>query len=112
MSTLRRRGGSTASLLGLLCVVLAVAAARLPAQQETFGETTSTVVVEVPVQVIRDGAPVRGLTRGDFEVFDGRKKQELTGFEVIDLGPPGRRSRRRKRRPPPRRSRPPGVGTS
>jgi len=62
MSTLRRRGGSIASLLGLLGLALAVAAARLPAQ-ETFGETTSTVVVEVPVQVVRDGAPVRGLTR-------------------------------------------------
>jgi len=85
MSTLRRRSGSIPSLLGLLCLAFAVAAARLPAQ-ETFGETTSTVVVEVPVQVVRDGAPVRGLTRGDFEVFDGRKKQELTGFEVIDLG--------------------------
>jgi len=82
MSTLRRRGG-TACLLGLLCLALAAAASLA----QTFSETASTVVVEVPVQVVRDGQPVRGLTREDFEVFDGRKKQALTGFEVIDLGP-------------------------
>lgn len=56
---------------------------------QSYSETTSTVVVEVPVQVIRDGAPVRGLTQADFEVYDGRKKQQLTGFEVIDLASTG-----------------------
>src|SRR6185295_8004355 len=55
---------------------------------EAFSETTSTVVVEVPVQVVRDGEPVRGLTQADFEVYDGRRKQSITGFEVIDLVQP------------------------
>lgn len=48
------------------------------------------VAVEVPIQVVRDGEPVRGLTAADFEVYDGRKKQEITGFEVLDLYAPAR----------------------
>ena len=52
---------------------------------QTFVESTQVVVVEVPVQVIRNGEPVRGLTAEDFEVWDGREKQTLTGFEAVDL---------------------------
>ncbi|HEX9944322.1 MAG TPA: VWA domain-containing protein [Thermoanaerobaculia bacterium] len=55
------------------------------AAQQTFTETTQVVVVEVPIQVVKDGEPVRGLTANDFEVFDGRKKVPITGFEVLDL---------------------------
>lgn len=53
--------------------------------QQTFSGATEVVVVEVPVQVVKDGEPVRGLTAGDFEVFDGRRKVPVTGFEVLDL---------------------------
>ena len=67
--------------LGLLAVGLGAAVATA----QTFVESTQVVVVEVPVQVIRDGEPVRGLTAADFEVFDGRDKQTLTGFEAVDL---------------------------
>jgi VWFA-related protein len=63
---------------------LAVHAAE-PAHPETFSGTTDVVVVEIPVQVLKDGEPVRGLTAGDFEVFEGRKKLPVTGFEVLDL---------------------------
>ncbi|MGH9361158.1 MAG: hypothetical protein ACRD2T_04520, partial [Thermoanaerobaculia bacterium] len=75
-----------ASRLGLLLlIVLALAPAALPAQEGRFGETAEVVVVEVPVQVVKDGKPVRGLTAANFEVFDGKTKQRLTGFEVVDL---------------------------
>lgn len=69
-------------------VVAAMAAAvgaAVPAAGQVFSETADVVVVEVPVQVLKDGQPVRGLTADDFEVLDGRKKQQITGFEVIDL---------------------------
>ncbi|HEV8580203.1 MAG TPA: VWA domain-containing protein [Thermoanaerobaculia bacterium] len=64
-------------------LMLAVAAPAQPAQR--FSESTDVVVVEVPVQVVRDGKPVRGLTAADFEVYEGREKQAITGFEVLDL---------------------------
>jgi len=58
----------------------------LPAlAQQRFSESTDIVAVEVPVQVVRDGKPVRGLTAADFEVYEGRQKQAVTGFEVVDL---------------------------
>ena len=56
-----------------------------PAAAQTFTEATDVTVVEVPVQVVKDGEPVRGLTAADFEVYDGRKKMPVTGFEVLDL---------------------------
>ncbi|HEY7215434.1 MAG TPA: hypothetical protein VIC28_12440, partial [Thermoanaerobaculia bacterium] len=69
--------GLAAAALGLSCgPVLA---------QQTFSGATEVVVVEVPVQVVKDGEPVRGLTANDFEVFDGRRKVPVTGFEVLDL---------------------------
>jgi VWFA-related protein len=65
-----------------------------PASPQGFAESTDVVAVEVPVQVVRDGEPVRGLTAADFEVFDGRKKVEITGFEVLDLYAPGQKKAR------------------
>ncbi|HVR98047.1 MAG TPA: VWA domain-containing protein [Thermoanaerobaculia bacterium] len=58
------------------------------AQPQLYGGTTDVVVVEVPVQVVRDGQPVRGLAADDFEIYEGRKKQKITGFEVMDLAAP------------------------
>ena len=58
------------------------------AAQQTFSGSTSVVAIEVPVQVVNNGEPVRGLTAKDFEVYDGRKKMTLTGFEMLDLAAP------------------------
>jgi VWFA-related protein len=70
----------------LCCLCCAAGLGAAGAAAQTFVEDTQVVVVEVPVQVIRDGEPVRGLTAADFEVYDGREKQTLTGFEAVDLG--------------------------
>jgi VWFA-related protein len=56
-----------------------------PAGSGALSETTEVVAVEVPVQVVRDGEPVRGLAAADFEVYEGRRRQPVTGFEVLDL---------------------------
>ncbi|HEV3073115.1 MAG TPA: VWA domain-containing protein, partial [Thermoanaerobaculia bacterium] len=61
-------------------------AATPGAKAGSLAETTEVVAVQVPVQVVRNGEPVRGLTAADFEVYDGRRKQKVTGFEVLDLG--------------------------
>ena len=66
------------------CVILA-SPVLLVAQQARHSEVTEVVVVEVPVQVTKDGEPVRGLTADQFEVLDGRKRQDLIGFDVYDL---------------------------
>ncbi|HEX3128966.1 MAG TPA: VWA domain-containing protein [Thermoanaerobaculia bacterium] len=72
----------------LLTATLAVPTAQAQKSQG-FSETTEVVAVEVPVQVIgKDGEPVRGLTADDFEVFEGRRKMPVTGFEVVDLEVP------------------------
>ena len=60
-----------------------------PAQ--TFAGSTEVVEVEVPVQVVRDGQPVRGLTAADFEIYDGRRKLPVSGFRVVDLAAPAGR---------------------
>ncbi len=63
--------------------------AAAPPAQQTFGGSTDVVEVEVPVQVVRDGQPVRDLKAEDFEVYDGRTRQTLTGFHAVDLAAPG-----------------------
>ena len=47
-------------------LVLAGAMASSGQQPSRFEDVTDVVVVEVPVQVIRDGEPVRGLTADNF----------------------------------------------
>ncbi|HSG39463.1 MAG TPA: VWA domain-containing protein, partial [Thermoanaerobaculia bacterium] len=59
--------------------------------RESFSGATQVFAVEVPVQVVRDGEPVRGLEAADFAVWEGRRKLPVAGFEVLDLaaaGPP------------------------
>lgn len=53
--------------------------------KKTFTETTSVTVVEVPVTVTRNGAAVDNLTAENFEITAGKKKQAITGFEIVDL---------------------------
>ncbi|MFY9825913.1 MAG: VWA domain-containing protein [Thermoanaerobaculia bacterium] len=71
-------------------LTFATVAAPAPPQPPptTFGGSTDVVEVEVPVQVMRDGEPVRGLKAEDFEVYDGRTRQTLTGFHAVDLAAP------------------------
>jgi VWFA-related protein len=51
----------------------------------SFGETAEVRVVEIPVQVTRDGEPVRGLTASDFAVVAGKQPQTVIGFDVVDV---------------------------
>lgn len=75
----------------LLCAGALLLAAAADAQrgrrqrQAEFSDTATVTVVEVPVQVSSSGDPLRGLTRNDFELFDGRRQVEITGFDVVDL---------------------------
>ncbi len=59
-----------------------------PAAGQTFAGSADVVEIEVPVQVVRDGQPVRGLKADDFELYEGRRKLALSGFRVADLAAP------------------------
>src|SRR3954454_19232948 len=74
--------------LGWAAVPAGAAPAAAPIAQQTFSGTTNVVAIEVPVQVVDNGEPVRGLTAKDFEVYDGRRKVNVTGFEMLDLAAP------------------------
>ena len=52
-------------------------------------ETITVHYFEVPVSVVgRDGNPVRGLTKGNFRLFDNRGPVAVTSFETIDFSSP------------------------
>jgi VWFA-related protein len=76
------------SFLVLAAAVPALAADGQAADRQGFSDTAQVTAVEIPVQVVKDGEPVRGLTAGDFEIYDGRKRQTITGFDVVDLADP------------------------
>ena len=56
-----------------------------PPAAPSFSGSAQVLSVDVPVQVVRDGEPVRGLQAGDFQVWEGRRRLPVTGFEVLDL---------------------------
>ncbi len=86
LEVVRHRFPLHLALLLPLLLAPPLAAQKPAAQRPTFEGASQVVAVEVPVNVIdRDGQPVRGLDRDDFQVFDGNELQTLTGFEVIDL---------------------------
>ena len=85
---MRRLPRRSSCLRGLLlcsagCILMS---SSLPAAKKVKqSDVTEVVVIEVPVQVTYGGEPARGLTPDQFELFDGRKRRELTGFDVYDL---------------------------
>lgn len=75
------------------CLVLLLASAAAATAQKNAAavvhEKASATVIEVPVNVIgKDGKPLAGLTAADFELYDNGKKQEISGFEVVNLRRP------------------------
>lgn len=71
----------------LLCSAgcILISSSLLAAKKSKHSDVTEVVVIEVPVQVTYGGEPARELTPDQFELFDGRKRRELTGFDVYDL---------------------------
>lgn len=73
-----------AAILPVLPLALLLGAAA-PQPRGHFEGTTNVLEVQVPVQVVLNGEPVRGLSEKNFEVYEGRHRQRLTGFDVVDL---------------------------
>ena len=54
--------------------------------QTPFQEKVTVTYVEVPVTVLgRDNAPVRGLTKANFELVDDGQKRTIESFDAIDF---------------------------
>jgi VWFA-related protein len=68
-----------------LAAAVLVGAVGAAAQPAPFGSVETVVAVDVPVHVTSDGRPVAGLRADDFEVFDGRRRQPIVEFDVVDL---------------------------
>src|SRR3954470_11539805 len=85
------RKGFLLGRLGAAGLSLVLLMGVAPAAAQTFSGSTEVVEVEVPVQVVRDGQPVRGLTAADFVLYEGRKKLAIAGFHAVDLASPAAR---------------------
>jgi VWFA-related protein len=74
------RIGGLSLLAPMLAPAWLAAQTPVPDRPPRFTTETSAVVLDV---VVRDGRgrPVTGLTREDFEVFEGRARQTITAFE-------------------------------
>lgn len=62
----------------------ALTADSAPPPPASFSDHTDSVLVEVPVEVLRDGKPVFGLGPSDFEIYDNGRRQEILGVDAID----------------------------
>src|SRR6202008_2784553 len=68
--------------LRIAAVILFLAASAFAQMHETV----NVHIVEVPVSVVDSGGnPIRGLTAGNVEVYDGGKKQAITSFDKVDF---------------------------
>ncbi len=77
-----------AAFLAVLVVPLAVPCLLHPASAQRFGEAIAITEVEVPVQVLHRGEPVRGLTVDDFEIFDDGEPADVISFRTVEVGAP------------------------
>lgn len=80
-------------LAAAVCLFLTALApplfAQAPTGQDSFGEKVEVNVVNVDVHVTdKNGNPVPGLTKKDFEIFEDGKRVDLSYFEEVDRGAP------------------------
>jgi len=80
----RRTAPLLVPALALLLATLVGAPSPSRAQDRSFSEATQVTVVEVPVQVVRHGEPLRNLRAEDFRIFDEGEPREIASFEMID----------------------------
>src|SRR5580765_2299001 len=60
--------------------------AEKPGTPKPLSEQLTVNYVEVPVNVVgRSGDPIRGLTKANFEIYDNKKRIDVSSFETIDF---------------------------
>jgi VWFA-related protein len=68
-----------------LSIFLAWPLAGADRKDNKLVEHSESILIEVPLHVSLGEEPVRGLTAANFEIYDSGKRQEITGFNVLDL---------------------------
>jgi VWFA-related protein len=84
-TTVSEAAGLFALAAVLVLVTVPARGQERPEEGTVFTGETHVLAVEVPVQVLAGGEPVRGLTAEDFRVYAGGELHPLTGFDVVDL---------------------------
>jgi hypothetical protein len=71
----------------VLCALAAIGVGAAAAQEPgPVRETAEVSLVEVPVRVLdKNGAPLHGLEAKDFTLFDDGRRQEIVGFDAVNL---------------------------
>ena len=81
------RSGLTVAVCLILAALAPSVSAQAPPSQDRFGEQVEVNVVNVDVFVTgKDGNPVPGLRKSDFEIREDGKRVEITNFEAVDRG--------------------------
>jgi VWFA-related protein len=70
-----------------VCLVALPLLAQTPSpDQKAVSEKLTVDYVEVPVNVVdRAGNPLRDLTKANFEIYDNKKRVDISSFETIDF---------------------------
>jgi VWFA-related protein len=76
----QRRAWAVIPALFILGAALGTA---VPDAQDRPQEQVTVTAVEIPVRVLLNGEPVKGLTKDDFDVYEDGVRQSITGFEII-----------------------------
>jgi VWFA-related protein len=75
-------------LLAGACCLLQMAALSPAAGRHDGPAAAYPALVQVPVQVLQDGEPVRGLAAADFELREDGARRDVGSFGVVDLERP------------------------
>ncbi len=81
----RLPGPIAAATIVAYALLLSLPMSGADPQDKPLVERSESILVEVPLHVSLGDKPVRGLTVDNFEVYDAGKRQEITGFSVLDL---------------------------
>jgi VWFA-related protein len=69
----------------VFCSLLTLGSMAMAVEDSRFAERITVTEVEIPVRVLVDGQPVRGLTAENFELFDRGVPQQILSCEERDL---------------------------
>jgi VWFA-related protein len=86
VSTVSKRVGGVLAILALAAISPRPVTGAATPPQPVVSSEVSVTLVELPVEVMRNGEPVTDLTAADFAVTEGKRPLPIVAFEPVDLG--------------------------